>query len=162
MPSKKIAQSADNKEQDKAPTFTGRTLNEFQTGKIRMRCRDFLADSVTKILDEEVKAQEKSLEAGKTLNGTETLNTSDLTLMSTALSAVMAQTVAATPADKKTNKHWQKLVADVAVQQARIKMCLEGNLKALSPAEKARRAELAIAKMAELAKLQAELDALAL
>lgn len=164
MPSKKKAPSAVENKQDEPVflTYTGRSMNKDQIGKLRMRARDILADNVKMILDQEMKTQEQALKDGMEFDGLLTLNTTDLKLMEASLDAVKAQYDAVLDSATKAGGTYTKFAADVATQKARIKMAHTGQLRALSLEEKAARKAEVEAKTAEMARLQAEIAALGL
>jgi len=164
MPSKKQAPSADktSKNEPVFLTYTGRSMNKDQIGKLRMRARDILADNVKMILDQEMKTQEQALKDEKEFDGLLTLNTTDLKLMEASLDAVKAQYDAVLDSATMSGGTYMKFAADVATQKARIKMAHTGQLRALSLEEKAARKAEVEAKTAEMARLQAEIAALGL
>lgn len=128
-----------------------------QVGSLRMRTRDYL-DAVNKNIKIELDKQSEAAAHGKT--GLVSLRIDECKALVKVLSAMEDAFMLGWCEDASAAKNL-KLKEDIAKASAKLNGLANGTIKALSPEEKKAAKELADAKMAEMARLQAELEAVA-
>ncbi len=128
-----------------------------QVGSLRMRTRDYL-DAVNKNIKIELDKQSEAAAHGK--SGLVSLRIDECKALVKVLQ-VMEDAFFLGWCEDATAAKNLKLKEDIAKAQAKLNGLANGTIKALSPAEKKAAAEAVAAKMAEKARLEAELDAIA-
>jgi hypothetical protein len=128
-----------------------------QVGSLRMRTRDYL-DAVTKNIKIELDKQSEAAAHGK--SGLVSLRIDECKALVKVLSAMEEAFFLGWCEDATAAKNL-KLKEDIAKAQAKLNGLANGTIKALSPAEKKAAAEAMEARMAEKARLEAELEAIA-
>mgnify|MGYP003113188552 CR=1 FL=1 len=128
-----------------------------QVGSLRMRTRDYL-DAVTKNIKIELDKQSEA--AAHCKSGLVSLRIDECKALVKVLSAMEEAFFLGWCEDATAAKNL-KLKEDIAKAQAKLNGLANGTIKALSPAEKKAAAEAMEARMAEKARLEAELEAIA-
>ena len=128
-----------------------------QVGSLRMRTRDYL-DAVNKNIKIELDKQGEAAAHGKA--GLVSLRIDECKALAKVLQ-VMEETFFLGWCEDATAAKNLKLKEDIAKAQAKLNGLANGTIKALTPAEKKAAAEKMKARMAEKARLEAELEAIA-
>ena len=127
-----------------------------QIGSLRMRTRDYL-DAVNKNVAIELAKQSEAAAHGKT--GLVSLRMDECKALIEVLHKMEETFFMGWCADASSAAN-VKLKKDLAVTVAKLNGLANGTIKALSPEEKKVKAQEAAEKLAQVAKIQAELDAL--
>jgi len=130
--------------------------NMSQIGSLRMRTRDYL-DAVNKNIQQELDFQSEAAATGKT--GLVSLRMDECKALTKVL-LVMEETFFMGWCADASSAANMKLKKDLAVTVAKLNGLANGTIKALSPEEKKAKAEEAAEKLALVAQMQAELDAI--